>query len=129
MNTIPIRTVQHRLSALDDATLSVMFTQAMENDDHDLFEPLLQQLVVRSVPIIVRAVREVDASIALRDLKSIEDEALVKVLARLAGGGDFPGIRPLAYEIGRECALDPDRRPAPEPMISPSRPKLRLIHG
>jgi len=129
MNAIPIRTVHHQLSALDDATLSVMFKQAIDNGDQDLLEPLLQQLVIRSVPIIARAVREVDATISPRDLKAIGDEALIKVLLGLAGEGDFAGIRPLAYGIGRECALDPDRRPAPEPKFSPSRPKLRLIHG
>lgn len=129
MNTIPLRIAHQEFSSLDDATLSVMFSQAMERDDHDLLEPLLQQLVLRSVPVISRVVQDADASLDLRDVKSIEEEALIKVLGRLARGGKRPGIRPLAYEIARECALDPDRRKATEPMISPPRPKLRIVHG
>jgi hypothetical protein len=129
MNTIPLRIAHHEFSSLDDAALSVMFSQAMEQDDHDLLEPLLQHLVLRSVPVISRAVRDADASLGPRDLRSIEDEALIKVLGRLARGGKLPGIRPLAYEIARQCALDPDRRKAPEPKISTPRPKLRIVHG
>jgi hypothetical protein len=130
MNPIPLRIAHQEFSSLDDATLSVMFSGAMERGDRDLQEPLLQQLVLRSVPIIYRAVRDADSSLGPRDLKTIEDEALIKVLARLSReGGKFPGIRPLAYEIGRECALDPDRREAAEPKVSPPRPKLRIIHG
>ncbi|HEV2858097.1 MAG TPA: hypothetical protein VGW80_06815 [Solirubrobacterales bacterium] len=106
-----------------------MFAQAKERGDRDLQEPLLQQLVLRSVPIISRAVRDSDVSLGPRDLKAIEDEALIKVLARLARSGERADIRALAYEIGRECALDPDRRLAPAPKLSPPRPKLRIVHG
>jgi hypothetical protein len=129
MNTIPLRIVHQEFSSLNDETLSVMFAQAKERDDRNLQEPLLQQLVLRSVPVISRAVRDADASLGARDLKAIEDEALIKVLARLARSGEHTGIRVLAYEIGRECAMDPDRRRAPESKISPPRPKLRVIHG
>jgi len=129
MNTLPQRVTHQEFSSLDDATLSVMFSQAMARDDRDLLEPLLQQLVLRSVPVISRAIRAADASLGPQDLKRIEDEALIKVLARLARDGDRPGIRLLAYEIGRECALDSDRRRAPKPRISPPRPTLRIVHG
>jgi hypothetical protein len=129
MNTIPLRIVHQEFSSLDDETLSVMFAQAKERDDRDLQEPLLQQIVLRSVPVISRAVRDADASLGARDLKAIEDEALIKVLARLARVGERSSIRALAYEIGRECAVDPDRRWAPEPKLSPPRPKLRIVHG
>lgn len=129
MNRIPLRIVHQDLSSLDDETLSVMFAQAKERDDRDLQEPLLQQLVLRSVPIISRAVRDADASLDPRDLKAVEDEALIKVLARLARSGVQTGIGALAYEIGRECAMDPDRRRAPAPKLSPPRPKLRIVHG
>lgn len=129
MNTIPLRIAHQEFSSLNDETLSVMFAQAKERDDRDLQEPLLQQFVLRSVPVISRAVRDADASLGPRDLKAIEDEALIKVLARLACSGERSDIRALAYEIGRECAVDPDRRRAPEPKISPLRPKLRIVHG
>jgi hypothetical protein len=129
MNTIPLRITHREFSSLDDETLSVMFAQAKERDDRDLQEPLLQQLVLRSMPVISRAVRDADSSFGPRDLRAIEDEALIKVLARLARGDVRSSIRALAYEIGRECAVDPDRRRAPEPKISPPRPKLRIVHG
>ena len=129
MNAIPLRIVHQEFSSLNDETLSVMFAQAMERDDRDLQEPLLQQLVLRSVPVISRAVRDADPALGPRDLKAIEAEALIKVLARLARNGERCSIRALAYEIGRECAVDPDRRRTPEPKISPLRPKLRVIHG
>jgi hypothetical protein len=129
MNAIPLRIAHQEFSSLDDAALSVMFAQAKEQDDRDLQEPLLQQLLLRSVPVISRAVRDAEATLGPRDLKAIEDEALIKVLARLRRSGDRSGIRALAYEIGRECAMDPDRRRASEPKISPPRPRLRVIHG
>lgn len=129
MDIIPLRIAHQEFSPLDDETLSVMFAQAKERDDRDLQEPLLQQLVLRSVPVISRAVRDADATLGPRDLKAIEDEALIKVLARLARSGERGGIRALAYEIGRECAVDPDRRRAPEPKLSPPRPRLRMVHG
>ena len=106
MNAISLRVVRPEFSSLSDETLSVMFAQARERDDRDLQEPLLQQLVLRSVPVISRAVRDADAALGPRDLKAIEDEALIKVLARLARSGERSGIRALAYEIGRECAAD-----------------------
>jgi hypothetical protein len=130
MNPIPLRSAHLELSSIDDASLSVMFSGALARDERDLQELLLQQFVLRSVPIIHRAVRDADPSIDPRDLNSLEDEALIKVLARLSrDGGNSPAFGPLAYEIGRECAMDKDRHKAPAPKISPSRPKLRIIHG
>jgi hypothetical protein len=129
MQNRPLRIIHREFSSLDSPTLSLMFSRALSEGDSDVLEPLLQQLMFRSMSVVSRAIRNADPSLSPQDSRSIEDEALIKLLSRLGRGGKLQDIRSLAYEIARDCALDPDRRRAPQPKAAMARPNLRVIHG
>jgi hypothetical protein len=127
----PLHKLDAQYAALDEATLMVLFETATRENDVDALEPLVRQLVLRAVPVVERTVREFGEPRCLTpaDLRLVEDEALTKLVLRLGRGLPLPSIRALAYEIARECAEDPDRRPAPAPKVEPVRPALRAVES
>lgn len=127
----PLHHHDSELAALDEPTLMALYQDASRAGDSDALEPLVRQLVLRAVPVIHRTAREFGAprDLSDADLELVEDEALTKLLLRLGRGVPVPSIRALAYELARECAEDPDRRPRPPRRTRPPRPNLKLVDG
>ncbi len=127
----PLHKLDAQYAALDEPTLMALFEKATRENDTEALEPLVRQLVLRAVPVVERTVHEFGEPLgfAAADLALVEEEALTKLVLRLGRGVPLPSIRALAYEIARECAQDPDRRPGPDPRAPQPRPSLRIVDG
>lgn len=127
----PLHHHDSELAALDEQTLMALYDEATRVGDGDALEPLVRQLVLRAVPVIHRTAREFGAprGFSDADLELVEDEALTKLVLRLGRGVQVASVRALAYELARECAEDPDRRPRPPRRTRPQRPSLKLVDG
>ena len=127
----PLHRRDAELATVDEPTLMALYEEASRSGDGDALEPLVRQLVLRAVPVVHRTAREFGAPRGLSDadLELVEDEALTKFVLRLGRGAPVASIRALAYELTRECAEDPERRPRPPRRTQPPRPRLKLVDG
>lgn len=125
----PLHELDAQYAAFDEPTLMALFDEAIRENHPDVLEPVVRQLVLRAVPVVARTVREFGEprGLAAADLALVEEEALTKLMLRLGRGVPLPSIRALAYEIARNCAEDPHRRPAAVPKAPHPRPDLRVV--
>lgn len=115
---------------LDDGSLEAEFGRAKRERDKVALEPVVRQLVLRAAPVVAAAVgRFASPKFGERDRRLIEREALTKFLLRLHGTCRLSNSAVVAYEIGRECAEDPDRIPCRPRVLENPRPQLRVLPG
>ena len=117
------------IAGLTNEDLEVTRLWTLRRGD-ERYELVLERLLVRSLPILTRVVREegVTAGLEERAIRLAIEDAGARLLLRLHRRDTLPPIAAVAASIAKECAAA--QRPQPfVPRLVPRRPQMRVVRN